>query len=274
MKAIYGIYGTDDKIFEKRYTCADGTLSFVHVMSGSGSCVTQKGVYDLKKDTFCIIDGGYMKISGAEDGKLEMRGVSVNRTFFERLLNMYDEEKSGLWRSLTESGMIRKELLPWQTEKLNGIFGFLSENSEQKSLKVLSKLIELLAFFTDEDEKDITKNVFLRDELVIEVLNYVNNHVFENMTIEDMAKDLFVSKRYLLYKFKEVTGSTVKKYIYTKRMERAREMLEETDYGISEISAKVGYVTVSGFSRAFRAFSGETPKRYREKITDKKYNER
>ena len=92
-------------------------------------------------------------------------------------------------------------------------------------------------------------------------LNY-NTH----LSVENMAKTLYLNPIYFSRIFKEKTGMSPKRYILKKRIERAKYLLENTDFAIGEISNSVGYEDALYFSRIFKKAEGCSPKEYREKI--------
>ena len=63
--------------------------------------------------------------------------------------------------------------------------------------------------------------------------------------------------------FKKETGQNISKFIKTYRMEKAREMLENTHNKIVNISYAVGYPNVSYFCQSFREYFGISPQKYR-----------
>jgi two-component system response regulator YesN len=60
-----------------------------------------------------------------------------------------------------------------------------------------------------------------------------------------------------------MTGTTVMQYCIEKRIEAARLLLKENRHSIAEIGSIVGYEDHSAFSRAFRRYSGASPKEWR-----------
>jgi AraC-like DNA-binding protein len=78
-----------------------------------------------------------------------------------------------------------------------------------------------------------------------------------------LAQQLGISETRLKSGFKAVNGTTVMQYCINKRIEAARLLLKENRHSISEIGSIVGYEDHSAFSRAFRRYSGASPKEWR-----------
>lgn len=68
--------------------------------------------------------------------------------------------------------------------------------------------------------------------------------------------------------FREVFGETPHRYLQRRRIERAMELLRETDRTVTEISYDVGFNSFGTFSRTFSAVAGESPTRFRERFKD------
>ncbi|MFT4231403.1 MAG: helix-turn-helix domain-containing protein [Leucobacter sp.] len=88
-------------------------------------------------------------------------------------------------------------------------------------------------------------------------------HLGEPLTIEQLAAHAAVSSRTFSRRFRDETGYTPMQWIMRARVDRARELLEETDLGIEEIASTVGLGTATNLRRYFRRVLGTTPTEYR-----------
>lgn len=94
------------------------------------------------------------------------------------------------------------------------------------------------------------------------VLSYIGSHLSEELSVEHLASQVYLSKFYLMRKFKADTGYGLHQYIRSKRLLMARDLLK-TDMPITEIAISVGFADYSTFSRAFKAMFDETPRDFR-----------
>lgn len=99
---------------------------------------------------------------------------------------------------------------------------------------------------------------------VEQVKQYIARHVDEDLGIERLAAQVYLSQGYLSYIFKKETGMNLSRYIRQCRMERAKELLKETNMKIVQICEKVGFSNVSYFCQNFREYCGVSPERYRK----------
>jgi transcriptional regulator GlxA family with amidase domain len=83
-------------------------------------------------------------------------------------------------------------------------------------------------------------------------------------TIQDLALECNLSESHLQHLFKECTGLGLGRLLIEQRMQRAVELLEQTNLSIKEIAWTVGYEHTSSFSRAFERHFREAPRCFRQ----------
>lgn len=101
-------------------------------------------------------------------------------------------------------------------------------------------------------------------KFVLDVANYVQKHISEALSTEDIANALYLSRSRLSTRFKEETGKNLSDFITEERIEEAKRLLEFTDKSIVAISAYLGFSSQSHFSKVFKKICGTTPANYRE----------
>ncbi|MBQ7478503.1 MAG: helix-turn-helix domain-containing protein [Selenomonadaceae bacterium] len=95
------------------------------------------------------------------------------------------------------------------------------------------------------------------------LLQFINEHLFEDLSIDALAAKSYMSKHYMMRRFKAETGYSIHQYITSKRLLHARSLLSgETP--VTRICYDCGFHDYSTFSRAFREMFHMTPKEYRE----------
>lgn len=96
-------------------------------------------------------------------------------------------------------------------------------------------------------------------EAVDFMIDYVHHHYAEEITLECLSKQLYLSRNYLNQIFKKATGETFTNYLIRVRMEKAKALLIEGKFMIYEIAEKVGYKNVPYFSSIFKKYNGINP---------------
>ncbi|WP_164775608.1 response regulator transcription factor [Paenibacillus glycanilyticus] len=97
-----------------------------------------------------------------------------------------------------------------------------------------------------------------------EIVAYLDGHYFEDVGLIDMATRYHMDPSYLSRQFKAATGENFIEYVTRKRMEKACELLRESDHKVSDIAELVGYENQRYFSQVFKKFTGQTPSEFRE----------
>lgn len=97
------------------------------------------------------------------------------------------------------------------------------------------------------------------------VRRYIQEHYGDELGIEKLAQLAYMAPAYLSTMFKKETGQNLSKFIREVRMERAKELLEESHRKIIDIGVAVGYPNVSYFCQSFREYYGISPQKYRSK---------
>ena len=106
----------------------------------------------------------------------------------------------------------------------------------------------------------------MKDEFIVEkAISYIENHLNEDLSLDELAKNLHYSKFYLERVFAETIDCTVYQYIKQRRLAEAARKLMETDKPIVEIALEARYSTQQAFTLAFRKRYLCTPQDYRKK---------
>ena len=105
-----------------------------------------------------------------------------------------------------------------------------------------------------------------RDELFERIIAYVESKIYEPLTIADVCQQFSMSRSSLQLLFKNTVNQSPKKYISDMKLEKARQMLRENKYTVSEISLKLGYSSIHYFSNAFNQKYHISPSEYAKRI--------
>lgn len=107
---------------------------------------------------------------------------------------------------------------------------------------------------------------FLKDthanEKILNILAYINGHLTEELSIEALCEQFYLSRYYLMHAFKTETGYTIGSYIATKRLLYARELIL-SGMPITEACFACGFRNYSTFSRAYKKQFGTPPRTLR-----------
>jgi AraC-type DNA-binding domain-containing proteins len=97
-----------------------------------------------------------------------------------------------------------------------------------------------------------------------DVLNYIEEHYTETISLETMASIAGFSPRYFCRFFRKMTQSTPTEYLNYFRIECACEQLVETSGSVTDVALSCGFNDISYFIKSFHKAKGMTPKQYRD----------
>jgi two-component system response regulator YesN len=133
--------------------------------------------------------------------------------------------------------------------------------------QTLGQMKEIVVGYCQEIRSIIGLKNDSQTKRAIEVVKKVIRERYgENLTIESLAAEVYLSPTYLCMLFHQAVGCTINTWLTTVRMEKAKEMLADLGNKLYDISFAVGYANPSYFSRQFRKFTGLSPSAYRNQL--------
>ena len=99
---------------------------------------------------------------------------------------------------------------------------------------------------------------------VQKVIKYIHAHLSEDLSLERLAAEVYLSPSHLIRLFRAETQHSPHEYIVLLRMDRAKYLLKTTTIPIKTIAYEVGYRSESSFSGAFTERIGISPRKFRE----------
>ncbi len=124
-------------------------------------------------------------------------------------------------------------------------------------LYTLSKVVKNNKYTPDTEFDPLTHKIYT-------VSRYIHEHYAEELSLELLSEQFFISSCYLSRKFKEIIGFTLVQYIQMTRVRRAQEALITTNTSIQRISEECGFSSFSQFNRVFSHFCSMPPLRFRK----------
>ena len=120
-------------------------------------------------------------------------------------------------------------------------------------LEVAQTTISLINTTREQKNKDIIHHV----------LELIENSINSDISLQEMAKQVYISPCYLSSMFKQKTGMSFKSYVIQTKLNKAKELLSTSGMPIHKIASTVGYKSPQHFSHVFREHTGLLPTEYR-----------
>ncbi|MGJ1007278.1 MULTISPECIES: AraC family transcriptional regulator [Enterococcus] len=229
------------------------------VKSGKGTFYFENVKYEMSKGNFFILSPDKTIVYEAdEDDPWVYQWVSFSGHHMENLFEVINIDLR------FPIGKVEKY------EEINECFSYLLESTDflvQNTLAIYANMFRLLSLF-EMHEKPIKQDRITRKD----TFDYLVNRFFKILdnpdklgfiNVEDVSKELGVSRSYLNRIIKKETNKSARDWIISKKIKRACFLLESSKMNIFEIANSLGYDHSSSFSRAFTTVMGLSPKVYR-----------
>lgn len=136
--------------------------------------------------------------------------------------------------------------------------------SNSRFLLAFLDLLHQVYQFCERSLEEKTEYSTAKEHHVLNMISYVDKHYHEDITLEQMEKDLHLSKTYMSKIFKEVTGLTLFKFVYQRRINQAKVLFLLENRSVTDTCFQVGFKHLAHFSRLFKEFERCTPDQFRK----------
>jgi len=99
------------------------------------------------------------------------------------------------------------------------------------------------------------------------ILSYISQHYHQDITLEGLAKEFGLNKHYISTLIGSMTRQNFRVYLNGYRLERAKQLLEQTDLPITDISYECGFNSLRTFNRVFFAQERMSPRAYKTRFS-------
>lgn len=132
--------------------------------------------------------------------------------------------------------------------------------------KIMAQLYGLIGFLIDNAETMPRQEATMPEFYLMRALDFIDRNYNENITVEDIASSVGVSRKTLNNVFSNLTGFSPKDYLIYYRISKSVDLLRDQNYSIEMISDSVGYNDQFYFSKQFKSNVGMTPSECRKKL--------
>lgn len=237
----YSISGARNFIIESEsYPVEPGDVFFVKRFESH--CVTKLDEDNHERITIIVHPDYLQKLSSTETDLTHCFDVS--------------EEEGGHRLSLARDA---QQTFRFLIQKLSTISGYGEDLQETATFVELMLLLNKQ--LQEESAAEPKKPDFAYNERTAEILDYINDNLSENLTLENIANHFYISKSYLCREFSRFTGTSINKYLAARRISVAKRYLAEGETALTA-SRLAGFKDYSNFHRTFINTLGVTPKKY------------
>lgn len=235
------------------------SMEFVYVVSGSQVYCTDDQKYTVMGNQVFITDAFSEHDTGnIAHGRYEIYWFRLKMPTNRNFLNL--SKKSG---ELLQNQLLKLPhhvITPQRNLRtlIAGSFECMSINTELSRTQGCAMLVEFLCEILNNHIHQWT----LSDEISA-VLSYIEVHICENISLEELAVVSALSLSRLKARFRQEVQISPREYINRKKVERSKILLTTTNFSITEIAFSLSFSSSDYFAVIFRKFVGCTPTAYR-----------
>lgn len=249
----------------------------MHNVSELYLLVSGEVLYYVNKRRFKLSPGSLLFMVPNEYHRVEMLTPDTYERFVLNISTQYLETHSTPFTNLSECFTHRNNDYPnlafldnHQLEEikllLNNLIDLTTDNSYGQDVTTTAILLLLMVKVNQLFISN--RNVKLPNtmpSLISRAIQYLDDHILDTFSLDDLANELFYNGTYISRKFKATTGLTIQQYILRKRIHMAQNYLQEGK-SVTDSCMLSGFGEYTNFSRRFKEYIGVSPKQFQLQI--------
>lgn len=263
----YHLYYLDDPNIYNVSLHEHGFMEFFFFVSGSIAYTIDEGNYKLNNFDIVIVPTHTLHQIKMDNEKTPFKRyvLWIYPSFIKSISSEITDLTKNIFKfSLNKNYIIRNpelffsikphlDMITNLYDKQEFAYDVLAENALRNILITINKYLE----------NDISHPKPDGNDLVLKVINYIEENISQELSIDSIAKHFDVEGTYISYIFNKEVGTTLHKYIVKKRLSFSRQMLED-GLKMDTIVKRIGFKDTSHFIQSFRKEYGVTPLKYRK----------
>lgn len=221
-------------------------------------------IMEIKGERFYCNDNCLFLIPPGEEhmffnnGKLEAQNLYIGFSFsFSPDIQMHENLPIKL---PTEHPAVSRLLILFNELAKPMASGELRYALNSKRSEIIRCVLHIVNYMIDSDSEFMSSGSTVRTMLLIEkIKEFIMDNLDRHISVDELARQLYLTPNYLGQVFRQYTGTTVKNYHNQMRMDTALRLIISGEKTISEIADELGFDSISYFSRRFKMSYGISP---------------
>jgi AraC-like DNA-binding protein len=243
------------------------TYEIYYLLAGERSYYINNLIYTLRKGDLIFINKNELhRTTSKGSASHERILINFEEVFLQKTLANYDLS----FPFLTAQSLLLRPGVHDQGIIEYILFTLLKEQEEQRSQHIpylQTLLIQLLIEMNRVQEisrEPIAPESSEKQLKVYEIIDYLQAHYADKLTLEQLSETFFISSTYLCRLFKQTTGFTIIEYLNYIRIKEAQRLLQSTDAKVTTIAENTGFDSIAHFGRVFKQIVNRSPLQYRK----------
>lgn len=262
----YEVFFTDDFVDNGITLFHSHDCYEIHItLSGNGIFYIDGVEYKLESGSILLIHSDEIhKIVSQDSDYFERMYIFITKGFLRKHSTLH----TNLEQCFEPIGNMKSKVLKTSMEDIILDIIKLSKLPNKKifgdDIRYEQDIINFLIFINkqiDNNNFALLDKPMVKNELIENIITYINNNLSNDLSLDTLSKIFFVSKYYISHKFKETTGITLQTYVLNKRLIYAKQLLIRHKNS-SSIYYDCGFSSYSYFLKTFKKNFGITPKEF------------
>ena len=236
-------------------------LELEYIDSGSVKHTVCDTEIELSSGGFILLDtDDFHKVEVTEGGRIFTVSMlpRLISPMLQRLLSKF---------TLPTVGIVPEEKRGEMSHSLKRIRHLLFNEEVAQEEKVMSYILIILSTALEYSNPILKKKESGAYKHVTKATDYIQSHYSEDISLDDIARAVYVSANHLSKLFSEANGISVSQYLTEFRLEMARYAIISSDKSISDIAMECGFGSFSSFSRSWKRYYGISPREYKKTLS-------
>lgn len=237
---------------------------FLYFKSGTANYIVENTLYQaLPGDLFITRPDEIHTISFHSNDLYERHFIQISSEYLSNLdfdvLHMINQRQPGTMNKIS-SDIVKSYSLD---EYFTMIEQYVVNRVPESDILIKTYIIQMLAKINSalREYPEFSVEASFDNSRIAEIKKFIDTHIKEDLDLEFLCGNFYISKYHLCRIFKNYTGLTIKEYINTRRITIAKQMIFE-GYNITSVCYECGFKDYSNFYKTFKKFTDKSPKEF------------
>lgn len=236
-------------------------VMIIYTYTEGGSIVFQDKLYPIKRGTLCFISTEpYFYTMPDKPEQYDRSKIFLDRETTEKIIDLIPKN-TAFYNRFRNNSVVYAEIPEKYIEETERIFEEAQDfiDSPDKFICCFFRLMTYL-------NKYVIESTPRPHDTMSKAIEFINNNYSQSISLEDICREIHVSKYHFCRKFKENMGMSVMKYVLKTRIAAAKKLMETKEITIGEISERCGFSSISYFCQVFKENVGKNSAAYRKEL--------